>query len=92
MDGFAPFLVGGFFAEAITESVSMWRSGTLQWEHLAALVFAFFFAMAGRLNILLVAGLPFDNDLGYFLSYATFALIAMRGSGAIHDIYKRVTG
>jgi hypothetical protein len=90
MDAFFPILLGAFILDAVIESVKMLKDQTLQWENGVAFLFGFFLASATSLNILQAAGLSGEGNLYLNMSYLTFAVIGMRGSGAIHDLYKRI--
>ena len=92
MEAFAPVLLAALFVDAVIESFKMLRDRTGRWENLVGGVFGFILASAVKLNVLLLAGLgkADDGDLYWNVAYLTFGLIAMRGSGAIHDLYNRL--
>lgn len=75
--------------EAVVKGIDLFFDKTLNWQRIAAAVVGFVFALAGQLNILVAAGLPFESNLGYFFSYFVFAMILMRGSGALNDLFKK---
>ncbi len=95
MDALLQLFLGGLVLDAVTESIKIIikavkdREGHL--ENLGSILFAFFFAMALRLNIFLLVGIEGSGDLFYFMSYITFAIVGMRGSGFIHDLIRKTT-
>ena len=96
MDAFAPLFIGFFVWEALAESlkllVAAFREKDAHWENLATALMGYVFANAIQLNILVEFGYPdLGTDLYWQVSFMTFGLLGMRGSGILHDILKRLS-
>lgn len=95
MEAFAPLLLIALILDASVESFKMVRKMIADKKPILEPIFTFGMGLillsVTRTNLLQLSGLTGEGNLFWNVSYLTGAIILMRGSGAIHDLYKGIT-